>query len=313
MHLFASALPDIDSSPLFIVVDQLEEIYTLCRDEREREAFLQLLSLAAKDPGRQVSVIVTLRSDFLGETLRRHPDLNRLIADQCVVVGAMSEDELRRAISEPARRAGCPIDPDTVEQLLEQARGNQGTLPLLEFALTRVWEGCRPARQPASGCARSVGWAARWPVRRSSFTTSCPIRKKSLLRRALVRLVQLGEGTRDTRRRMAIPDLCGHGDAEEDVLSVLRRFSTEDTRLVTLFCRRWPQRHGPAEVTHEALFEHWRPLREWIDSGRQDHRLHQRIAEATRLWEESGRPPGGCGGHRISTSCATSTVVERAS
>lgn len=291
LHLFASALPDIDSSPLFIVVDQLEEIYTLCRDEREREAFLQLLSLAAKDPGRQVSVIVTLRSDFLGETLRRHPDLNRLIADQCVVVGAMSEDELRRAISEPARRAGCPIDPDTVEQLLEQARGNQGTLPLLEFALSRVWEGLQAGKTASERLREIGGVGGALAGKAQQLYDLLPEGEKSLLRRALVRLVQLGEGTRDTRRRMAIPDLCGYGDAEQDMLSVLRRFSNEDTRLVTLFLSA-DGKSIMAEVTHEALFEHWRPLREWIDSGRQDHRLHQRIAEATRLWEESGRPPG---------------------
>lgn len=291
LHLYATALPDSDSVPLYIVVDQLEEIYTLCRGDSEREAFLKLLCFAAQDAGRKVSVIVTLRSDFLGETLRRHPDLNRLIADQCVVVGAMSEDELRSAIAEPALRAGCPIDANTVEKLLEQARGNQGTLPLLEFALTRVWEGLQAGKSAGERLREIGGVGGALAGKAQQLYDALPESEKGILRRALVRLVQLGEGTRDTRRRMAICDLCGHGDAEEDVLAVLRRFSSEDTRLVTLFLST-DGKQIMAEVTHEALFEHWRPLREWIDGGRQDHRLHQRIAEATRLWEDSGRPPG---------------------
>jgi len=108
-------------------------------------------------------------------------------------------------------------------------------------------------------------------------------------RRALVRLVRLGEGTRDTRRRAALSELSGRGETKAQVLAVLRKFSAENARLVALGAD-WAE--TAAEVTHEALFDHWLELRKWIDEGRADRRLHDRATEAARLWDAAKRPLG---------------------
>lgn len=283
LTLWAANLPDAAASPLVLLVDQFEEVYTACRDPSERDAFVGLLLHAAGDRARHVAVLLTLRSDFLGETHRQHPELNRLVAEQAVIVPAMSRDELRRAIVEPAIRAGMPIDETTVELLLMESRGSEGALPLLEFALTRIWEGLLTGR-PAGATLRDIGGIGGALASTAKGVYSALSEPEQVIaRRALVRLVQLGEGTRDTRRRAPIGQLGGRGDREADVLAVMRKFAVDNARMVTLSSRAG---ETVAEVTHETLFDHWTELRSWIDEGRADRRFHDRVAESARLWNE---------------------------
>ena len=120
---------DVGGGGLILLVDQFEELYSLCDDEQERAAFIGNLLAAAREPRGRVSIILTLRSDFLG-AINQHPELSRLIARQNVLVPVMGEDELRRAIEEPAKRAGREIDQSTVDLLIEQTLGREGALPL---------------------------------------------------------------------------------------------------------------------------------------------------------------------------------------
>ena len=132
LRFLADQMLSVGGAGLILLVDQFEELYSLCDDERERVAFIANLMHAADDPRGRISIILTLRSDFLG-AVNQHPNLSGLVAKQSVVVPVMSEVELRRAIEKPAWDAGHAIDPDTVQVLLEQSRGREGALPLLEF------------------------------------------------------------------------------------------------------------------------------------------------------------------------------------
>ncbi len=127
---------------IVLLVDQFEESYALCQDEAERRRIHRQPARAARAPNGRVSIILTLRSDFLG-AVNRHPELSGLIARQNMVVPVMGEDELRRAIEAPAKAAGQEIDQSTVDLLIEQTLGREGALPALEFVLTRIWDGFR--------------------------------------------------------------------------------------------------------------------------------------------------------------------------
>lgn len=267
LRRFAADLPDIEASPLVVFVDQCEELYTLCEDSAERDRFVELLLQAAQSRSVRVSVILTLRSDFLGETQRHHNALNRLIAEQGVMVPGLSPEELRAAIAKPAEQAGRPLDAATVDLLLAEAHSNQGALPLLEFALTRIWEGMERGEEPGATLRQIGGVGGALAGEAQKIYKTLTDAEQKTARRALVRLVRLGEGTRDTRRRAALTELRGRGETEAQVLAVLRRFSAENARLVTLGA---DGAETVAEVTHEALFEHWTELRAWIDEGRAD-------------------------------------------
>ncbi len=147
LRRIANVLPEIARSPLVVLVDQFEEVYSLCEDTKERQIFIETLIHAAGDRAGSVSVIITLRSDFLGET-QRHQALNQIIAKQGAIVPAMSKEELRQAITKPAKLARHPLDEAVVTLLLKDTQGREGALPLLQFALTRIWEGLKKGVKP---------------------------------------------------------------------------------------------------------------------------------------------------------------------
>ena len=244
---------------------------------------------AARAPDGRVSIVLTLRSDFLG-AVNQHPELSGLIARQNVVVPVMGEDELRRAIEEPAKAAGEEIDQSTVDLLIEQTRGQEGALPALEFVLTRIWDGFRKDVSSADTVRElgGVGGALAGEAKRLYDGLSSD--QKSIARRAFLAMTTLGEGTKDTRRRAPIDDMVAAGQSEADVRRVLEVFADPDRRLITLAA----DKDGKtiAEVAHEALFEHWSELRQWLDEDREEIRFARRVDAAVKEWIDSGRAKG---------------------
>lgn len=285
----AEALPDIATSTLILLVDQFEEIYSLCDDPSERDSFVYNLLHTAADRAAHVSVILTLRSDFLGQT-QWHPALNHAIAERSVIVPAMGEEELRHAIAEPAARAGHPLDEATVDLLISETEGREGALPLLQFALTRIWERMAEGVPPAETLRRIGGVGGALAGEAQRLYDKLSESDKSVARRAFLGLVRLGEGTRDTRRRIMVPDIVAYGENPDHVRKVLDMFSRPGARLITLSAN--PAGTDTAEVTHEALFEHWDTLRGWLDSSRDDLRFEHRLADAANHWNALGRPDG---------------------
>ena len=291
LRRIADNLPDADSSPLIVLVDQFEEIYSLCDDKQERMMFIENLLRAASEAGGRVTVVITLRTDFLGET-QTHEVLNRVICEQQVMIPAMSEDQLREAIAKPAALAGHPLDDATITLLVNDARDREGALPLLQFALTRIWDGLTQGIEPAETYRKIGGVGGALAGEAQRIYEGLPDDQKRIAKRVFLGLVQLGEGTRDTRRRAMVAELVSVGEDVSEVEHVIRRFSGRDARLVTLSA----DERGTAdtaEVRHEALFTHWKQLNEWLAENRDDIRFSRRLDEAARTWDQQGRPDGG--------------------
>jgi WD40 repeat protein len=281
-------LPEIADKPLIVLVDQLEEVFTLCEDPAERDAFVENLLCASGDRSKRMSTLVTLRSDFLGAT-QTYSRLNQLIASQGYLVAAMSAERLREAISKPAEDANHPLDSSTVDRLIEQTEGREGALPLLQFALTRIWTGLGEGKDPAEilRAIGGVGGALAGEAQR--IYESLPSEEREIARRIFLGLVQLGEGSKDTRRRTELTRVVAHRDNLEQVKKVIARFSAPSARLITL-----AEDGGTetAEVTHEALFDHWELMKDWLDDSRSDLRFQRRLDEAAMVWQGNGRPEG---------------------
>lgn len=171
LRRIANVLLNINVSPLIVLVDQFEEVYSLCKNLAEREAFIGNLLTGASDRSGHVSVIVTLRSDFLGET-QKHPGLNRLFAEQGFLVPVMDEEDLRQAIRQPAELAGHPLDNATIELLIKETQGRDGALPLLQFALTRIWSGLAEGKEPAQTLKAIGGVGGALAGKHSAFMTA---------------------------------------------------------------------------------------------------------------------------------------------
>ena len=289
LRRIAASLPNIMSSGLIVFVDQFEEIFSLCSKEEERDAFVGNLINAASDRDAYVSVIFTIRTDFLEET-QRYDGLNSIIAERGAIIPSMKENELRRAITEPARLAGHPLDEATVDLLVHETQHREGALPLLQFALRQIWDGLAEGVEPRETLKSIGGVGGALAQEAERIYDSLSDKDKKITRRVFLGLVQLGEGTRDTRRRTEVQSLIASGDNPADVLAVLDRFSHSGARLITLTAD--AEGHQSAEVSHEAIFEHWKLLDQWLEESRNDLRFQRRLDQAARHWEASAEAEG---------------------
>ena len=271
----APALDAEDQPDRLVVVDQFEELFTLCDDTDRRRAFIDgLLRL-------RCAVAIGVRADIYGR-LSGHRELALAVADNQVLLGPMDSGELERAITEPARLAGLKLEPGLVELIMRDVAAEPGALPLLSHALRATWERRNGRTLTVDGYRETGGVASAIGRTADRLVDALPDEQRRLVRGVLVRMTELGEGSEDSRRRVAVGELVPEGAAAGSVEALLRRLAEE--RLVTLD-------DGSAEVAHEALIREWPQLRRWLDEDRAGIRAHQRLGDAARLWDAGGREP----------------------
>jgi len=277
---------------ILLLVDQFEEIYSLCEDEAERKAFVGALLAAASDPGRAISVIVTMRTDFLGNT-QADKALNQLVAAQSLIVPAMSTEELRRAIAEPARQAGQPLHESTIERLITWTEGRDGALPLLQFVLVQIFQG---GPDDVATMARLGDPGKVLGTRAEEIFHALSEDQQIIAQRAFLAMVRFNENQRPTRNRVALKQLVVTAKAGrpaatlEQVRDVIDRFANPDARLVTLSAN--ADGDTTAEVSHEAIFDNWDTLKTWISDGHDDIEQQDKLRQESAEWARLGRPEG---------------------
>ena len=276
------------SSPTLLIVDQFEEVFTLCRDPEIRRAFIANLLIAVQGKDAPAFALLTLRADFY-EHCAAYPALCEAISRHQVYIGPMSADGLRRAIEEPARCGGWAFEPGLVELLLRDAGvtdGQQpepGALPLLSHALLETWNRRRGRTLTLGGYAEAGGVQGAIATTAEATYQHLEPEKQALTRNIFLRLTELGEGTQDTRRRVALTELrAQHPDAEV-VNGVLAQLA--DARLIVT-------EHETAQVAHEALIREWPTLQGWLEADREGLRLHRHLTEAAQAWERLARDAG---------------------
>jgi WD40 repeat protein/DNA-binding SARP family transcriptional activator len=257
---------------LVVAVDQFEELFTACRDERDRAAFVDALVAAARDPSRRALVLVAVRADFYGRCAA-YPELWRLLGANQVPVGPMRRDELRRAIELPAHRAGLQIERDLTDALTADVDGQPGALPLLSTSLLELWQhrdGRRlrlAAYEQAGGVHGAVARLAEGAYERLDAT------QRHVARAIMLRLAGEG-GEAAVRARVGLEEF---GEEARPVVAALT-----DSRLLTVS-------EGEVEVAHEALLHEWPRLRGWLEDDAEGRRLHANLRVAAKEWEARGR------------------------
>ena len=285
--------------PLAIVIDQFDEIFSACDSPTERKIFIDTLLDAASEKGGGISLIVTMRSDYLGEA-QTHGALNTVITDaeRHYMLPAMSEDGLRRAIVQPAKASEPlhPIDDEAVvSQLISGTLRRDGALPLLQYALQQIWGGLAASGRSAEQTLLDldgVGGALR--SKAELIYQGLDETQKAIAKRAFVSMVKFSADLAPMRQRVVLRRLVADDVKVDDalerqaMLDVIQKFAAQDTRLVTLGL----DENGDQaiEVTHEALFEYWPTLKGWLNEGKDDIRLHLRAAEAAELWKKGDGP-----------------------
>jgi WD40 repeat protein len=288
LHLALAQMVGADAPQerVVVVVDQLEEVFTLCHDDNERRALFSNLIHAASAPAGPGVVVATIRADFY-QRCAPYPELAQLVSSQGLLIGPMTRDALRQAIEEPARRVGLLFEEGLIDLILDAAGGEPGALPLLEYALLALWECRRGTMLTLEGYRETAGVHGALAKRAEELVTGLSPAEQELARRILLRLTQPGEGTEDTRRRARLSELradASQPDAADDIVSRL-----VDARLLVTSAE--PAAAGEAwiEVSHEALIRAWPRMRAWLDEDRAKLVIHRRVTEATEAWERLGR------------------------
>jgi WD40 repeat protein len=289
---------DAGRARLVVVVDQLEELFTVCAQEPARQAFLDALCAAATgsaDGESPVLVVLGVRADFYGR-LAVYPALRPALQHAQLIVGPMSPTELGAAITKPAELVGLTLQPGLPELLLHDlgdtaatagAGGmsgyEAGRLPLLAHALRATWD------QRSDHTLTVAGYQATGGIHRAVATTAESVftgldpAGQHAARILFLRLIRIGDGTEDTRRRMIRDDLL-RGLDSDSVLPVVDTFTRG--RLLT-------QDQDTIEITHEALLRAWPRLRAWIDTDRAGNLIRQELEEAADVWDRDRRDTAG--------------------
>ncbi|WP_028808721.1 WD40 repeat domain-containing protein [Streptomyces canus] len=273
-----------------VIVDQFEEAFTLCSDETARRTFVRLLHAACTPAGPDspapALVLLGIRADFYERCLD-HPELADALQHRHMVLGPLTDGELREAVTGPARAVGLELEPGLAELIVREVgadgpRGahDAGVLPLLSHALLATWQRRKAGRLTLAGYRAAGGIQGAVAATAERAWTGLDPAARTAARLLLLRLVRLGEDTQATRRRGTRRQLAAESTdpakTEESLEALVR------ARLVTLDAE-------TVEITHEALLTAWPRLREWIDEDRSDHLLRQRIEEDGRSWEGSNR------------------------
>jgi WD40 repeat protein len=275
---------------LLLVVDQFEELWTLCKDKAQRKAFVDnLLAAACPEAGgcspvdASTLVALTLRADFYAQCAE-FDNLRAALERYQRYIGAMSQEELRRAIETPARRGGWELEPGLVDVLLRDVGDEPGALPLLSHALLETWKRRRGRTLTLAGYAASGRvQSAIAKTADEVFQRRLNAEQQSIARGIFLRLTELGEGAPDTRRRVPLDELVPQDETATSVQAVLKTLA--DTRLVTTF-------QDEAEVAHEALIREWPALQTWLAEDREALRVHRRLTEAAREWKQNESDEG---------------------
>jgi tetratricopeptide (TPR) repeat protein len=272
----------LDNQPgtdrLLLVVDQWEELYTICRDETARETFIKQLLDAATGAG--CSVVITLRGDFFGDALSDRR-LSDGLQGGVVNIGPMTRRELQEAVVKPAEKVSLRFEEGLDTRILQDVGDEPGNLALLEFLLAELWEKRRGGELLHESFAAIGGVRGAIAERAEHAFGRLSSPEQDAARWALVQLVAPGEGTLDSRRRASLE---AFDATEREVIAKL----THERLLVTT---RDEAGRDVVEMGHEALIREWQRLREWVNDDREFLRLLVRLEQQADGWEAESKPP----------------------
>ena len=275
-------VPEDSNSDVLLVIDQFEELFTLVDNSAVTRRFLDAVEHALTDARCPLRIVLTMRADFWDRPLR-HGSFARLIDKSTINVTALAPDELERAIVEPAHRAGCEFEPGLVSEITADVTDQPGALPLLQYALTELWDQRVSGLLTRDAYRELGGVAGALTQRAEELYESSDTDERTEVRRIFGRLVTLGEGTEDTRRRVLRAEFAA-GTASDTVVERYgaARLLSFDTDPAT--------REPTVEVAHEALIRQWSRLRAWLDEDRDGLRLERHLQAAAMEWDAAGRP-----------------------
>ncbi len=299
-------LESFPSKPHLLVVDQFEELFTVAQPQ-QRDQFIELITEIGKIPDSPLAVVTTMRADFI-EPCLGYDKLGRLIEEEAKYLLTLKGKNLTNAIVEPAKRQGYEVTEELENQILEDVKQEPGFLPLLEFALTQLWQKrdeekhqlTKGGYEAIGGMVGALNRHADKVYHYRDYEKDSPQDERSkeekvLIKRIFLKLLQIGDGEKDTRVRQpkaVILSLVGDNLEEQKILKKLiheKRGLVKGRLLVT----GGSERGGEAwvDLAHEALIEGWEQLNEWRTKNREGRKLAKQLERDAKDWQENYKSP----------------------
>ena len=276
-----------EHSRLLLVIDQLEELFTLVEDDDERARFLASLLPALEDPHGRVMVVLTLRADFYDRPLA-YPEFGSRLGDGVVNVVPLMPDELEWAAQGPAERTGVSFEPAALAALLTDVVGQPGALPLFQYTLTELFDR-RVGDTLTLDSYRAVDGVRGALTRRADdLYADLDTGQQAAAKQLFLRLVTIADSDEWGRRRVPASEIVSLDVDVVALQAVIELYAAH--RLLTLD-RDQVTGSPTVEVAHEALLTEWARLREWIEGSRDDVRRHAALTSAMKEWSEADGDP----------------------
>jgi hypothetical protein len=277
---------------VLVVVDQFEELFRfrsmreVVGSEDDAAAFVKLLLEAPRQPEANIYVVLTMRSDFLGDCAQFW-GLPEAINEGQYLIPRMTRDERRSAITGPALVADAEISAPLVNRLLNDAGDNPDQLPILQHALMRTWDHWTAHRRDSEPVGledyEAVGTMsdalsrhaeeafAELPDERSRVVAACMFKA----------LTERGADNRETRRPTRLSDICAIAEAGEDeVRRVVEVFRREGRSFLMPPAGTPLDAETVIDISHESLIRNWQRLKDWARDEAEAARIYRRLAGA---------------------------------
>ncbi|MGO9063618.1 MAG: protein kinase domain-containing protein [Myxococcaceae bacterium] len=262
---------------LLVFVDQAEELLSLAsKDDASRFAECCALTLSLSQHARW---LMTVRGDFVTK-LAALPGLGSEVQQSLYILRPLSPERLREAIVGPARACGVGFESEElVESLVNAGQAPTGSLPLLAFALSELWESRdqKSARIPATALDAMGGVSGALARHADGVLARLLPAQREEARRILLRLVN-SDGTRTRCRAAELEAQEGQASRALNALVTGRLVVARDRGGETEY-----------ELAHETLARTWPALSAWLDADSESNRARQRVTDAAAEWERLGR------------------------
>jgi CheY-like chemotaxis protein len=288
-----------DSDRWLLVVDQFEEVFTLCPKEEERRQFIDLLTQVAEIPDSRLAIVTTMRADFL-EPCLSYESLTRLIQNETVYMPPLIGAELEEAIEEPTKLQAYSFEKGLLGEILQDVGQEKECLPLLQFALTELWEKRDHEKhlltveqyRGLGGVPGALNEHADKIYTYKDFLKESAQQERSpqeqeWIKRIFLKLVRTGEGIKDTRQRQPRAKLLAiakNKSADEEVIAKVLDELIQGRLLVT--GQENQQEEAWVDLAHETLMQGWQQFDQWRQENRELRRLIDRVEDALRIWQE---------------------------
>ena len=284
-----------------LIIDQFEESFTMCQDSAQRQAFFELLNKLLDDNNNKISLVLGIRADFWGK-LTEYPEITSRIDEQknLVLVKPLSRQEIAAVITKPADKVGLQIEKGLVVKLIEDVIKYPGSLPLLEYTLTELWEKDSKNNFLMLDSYNELGGIeGTLQTRADRIFDSLSEEEQKVAKRIFLELTNIGESL-GTRRRVRLENLVNPQYSQEKLSQTVEKLAKE--RLIICSKENLGNSQNSQiildsnsqvilDIVHEALIRHWGKLKQWIEENKEAIKIEREIESKAQEWEHKGKSP----------------------